>query len=111
MELSFERVENGRWYVVFPDYDGSFEDLEMMENADKMLDALTSDGMYVTLEATEEQPVHDQYFTLEIEAHDLDGAHYNVCNCDRFSGIIWLCNVTHEFFGEHPEKIYCTVIG
>lgn len=109
MELSFQRMENGRWYVIFPEYDGPSEDLEMVENADNMLEALTSDGLYVTLEVNDEEPPHNKYFTLEMEAHDPAGAHYNVCNCDRFSGIIWLCNVTHEFFGEHPEKIFISL--
>ena len=42
MELSFEKWENGKWYVVFPDYDGDQEDLEMIDGADKLLDVLTT---------------------------------------------------------------------
>ena len=110
MEFKFERMENGRWYVIFPEYEGPFEDLEMVENADNMLEALTSDGMYVTMEIREEEPETEDYFTLEMEAHDPDGAHYNVMDCDQFSGLIWLCNVVHEFFEDHPEKLYCKVI-
>lgn len=34
MELSFEKWENGKWYVVFPDYDGDQEDLEMIDGAE-----------------------------------------------------------------------------
>lgn len=111
MKLKFECLENGRWYVVFPEYEGPFEDLEMVENADKMLDALTTDGFFSTLEITEEEPKDsDGYFSLKMEAHDDWGAHYNVIDCDKFSGNIWLCNVVHEFFEDHPEKLYCKVI-
>ena len=105
MEISFERFEDGKWYVVFPEYEGPQEDLEMVEGADKMLDALTDDGMYVTLEVNLEEPSSDDFFMLEQEAHDEDGSFYNVKDCEKFSGTVWLCNVVHEFFGNHPERI------
>ena len=38
MELTFEKWEDGRWFVVLPDYDGPQEDLEMVDGADKFLD-------------------------------------------------------------------------
>ena len=31
MELTFEKWEDGRWFVVLPDYDGDQEDLEMVD--------------------------------------------------------------------------------
>jgi hypothetical protein len=46
MELTFEKWEDGRWFVVLPDYDGDQEDLEMFDGADKFLDYLTEDGLY-----------------------------------------------------------------
>lgn len=110
MEISFERFEDGKWYVVFPEYDGPQEDLEMVEGADKILDTLTEDGMYVTLEVHLKEPTSNDYFTLEQEAHDEDGTFYNVKECDRFNGMVWLCNVAHEFFGDHPERIFCKIL-
>ena len=110
MEISFERFESGRWYVVFPEYEGDQEDLEMGEGADKMLDALSSDGLYSTLNVGIEEPDSGEYFTMELEAHDEDGAFYNIKDCPQYEGTIWLCNVTHEFFGDHPDRIYCSVI-
>lgn len=110
MELTFECTENGRWYVVLPDYEGDQEDLEMVDGADKMLEALTDDGLYVTLTVDIEEPVDTEYFTLEMESHDDCGGFYNVRNCPRFSDMVWLCNVVHFVFGEHPETIYCSVV-
>lgn len=110
MRLTFEHLENGRWYVVLPEYPGDFDDLEMVENSDNMLDALTEDGLYVTLDVDLDKPDSPDCFRLDIEAHDEDGAFYDVKDCDRFSGIIWLCNVVHDVFGDHPETIYCTVV-
>ena len=37
MDLTFEKWEDGRWFVVLPDYDGDQEDLEMVDGADKKL--------------------------------------------------------------------------
>lgn len=108
MELSFERFADGRWYVVFPEYDGPQDDLEMVEGADKMLDALTTDNLYVTLNVSLDDPGLD--FTLELKSHDDFGAYYNVYNCPVFEGTVWLCNVAHEFFGEHPEEIHCSIV-
>lgn len=65
--MRFECLENGRWYVVFPEYDGPLKTLK--------------------------------WWKIQIN--------YNVIDCDKFSGTIWLCNVVHEFFKEHPERIYC----
>lgn len=110
MELQFERLNENRWYVVLPEYEGDHEDLEMVEGADRMCAALSDDNLYVTLDITTEEPSKGDYFSLEMEAHDDYGAYYNVLGCERFSGTIWLCNVTHFVFGEHPEQIYFTVI-
>lgn len=45
MELTFEKWEDGRWFVVMPEYDGDQEDLEMVDGADDLLDFLTTDGL------------------------------------------------------------------
>ena len=110
MIFNFECWEDGRWFVVLPEWDGDQEDLEMVENADNMLSALTTDGMYSSLDINLEEPEEGDYFTLEIEAHDEDGAFYNVIGCDKFEGTIWLCNVMHFVFGDHPDRLYCKVI-
>lgn len=110
MVFDFERWEDGRWFVILPEWDGDQEDLEMVEGADKMLDSLTTDGMYSSLDISMEDPEDEDYFTLDIEAHDEDGAFYNVIGCDKFEGTIWLCNVMHFVFGDHPDRLFCRVI-
>ena len=110
MVFDFERWEDGRWFVILPEWDGDQEDLEMVEGADKMLDSLTTDGMYSSLGISLEGPEDEDYFTLDIEAHDEDGAFYNVIGCDNFEGTIWLCNVMHFVFGEHLDRLFCRVI-
>lgn len=79
MELTFEKWEDGRWFVVLPEYDGDQEDLEMVDGADTFLEYLTEDGMYITvdvsLEKTEDNPIK-----LRLVAHDEIGGTYQVEN-------------------------------
>ena len=105
MELSFEKWEDGRWFVVLPDYDGDQEDLEMIDGADKLLDILTTDGLYVNLNVSLEEV--SGMFHLQLVKHDEIGATYEVTNHGYFlNKDIWLCNVVHYLFGEHPEEIW-----
>lgn len=52
MNLMFEKWENGKWYIVLPEYDSDQEDLEMIDGADKLLDYLTPDNLYVSIDYT-----------------------------------------------------------
>ena len=106
MELSFEKWEDGRWFVVLPDYDGDQEDLEMVDGADKFLDYLTEDGLYVTVDISLED---DYPVRLKLVAHDEIGGTYKVENLDGFKEDVWLCNVVHFLFGEHPEYIFIDI--
>ena len=82
MELTFEKWEDGRWFVILPEWDGLQEDLEMVDGADTFLDF------------------------LEMVGHDQLGGTYRVNGVDGFDQEVWLCNVVHFIFGEHPETIY-----
>ena len=108
MELSFEKWDDGKWYVVLPEWDGLQEDLEMVDGADTLLDFLSTDGMYVTLEVSlDEQP---GWPLLELVDHNALGGTYRVHNVDGFYQEAWLCNVVHFIFDEHPEYIYFKVV-
>lgn len=109
MELTFEKWENGRWFVVLPDYDGDQEDLEMVDGADTFLDYLTEDGLYVTVDVSLED-TGDDAIILKLAAHDAIGGTYEVENLPEFKYDVWLCNVVHFLFGEHPDMIYFKVV-
>lgn len=108
MELTFEKWEDGRWFVVLPDYDGPQEDLEMIGNAAKLLDEMTTDGLYVTLDVNLEEVQY--YCKLKLISHDEIGGTYEVLNFRNFTEDVWLCNVVHNLYGEHPNEIYFKVI-
>lgn len=102
--LTFERWEDGRWFVVFPEYDGDQEDQEMVEGADTFLDFITTDGMYVNMTIDTED--HSGWNCLSLVDHDDLGGTYEVQGVEGFNQDVWLCNVVHEMLGEHPETIY-----
>ncbi|MBP5513392.1 MAG: hypothetical protein J6Y04_01235 [Bacteroidaceae bacterium] len=104
MELTFEKWENGQWFVVLPEYDGDQEDLEMVDGADNLLDFLTTDGLYVTADVSMEEVTNS--FVLNLVAHDEMGGTYQIKELEGFNQDVWLCNVIHFLFGKHPEVIY-----
>ena len=107
MELTFEKWENGKWYIQYPEYDGDQEDLEMIGNAAELLDEMTTDGLYVTLDVRLEG---NQYMhCLKLVKHDEIGGTYEVTDHGCFDKDVWLCNVVHYLFGEHPEEIYFNI--
>ena len=110
MELTFERWKDGRWYVILPEYDGDQEDLEMVGGADTFLEYLTENGLYVTVDVSQEDTTKHP-IKLKLVAHDVIGGTYQVENFDGFHQEVWLCNVVHFIFGEHPENIYIMVLG
>ena len=110
MELTFEKWEDGRWFVILPEYDGDQENLEMVDGADTFLDFLTEDGLYVNVDISLDNAM-DNSMTLRLVAHDEIGGTYQVENLDGFSQDVWLCNVVHFLFGEHPEIIYFKLLN
>lgn len=106
--LTFEKWENGKWFVVLPEYEGAQEDLEMVDGADKLLDFLTIDGLYVRLKTDLEEQAGWNY--LQLVAHDELGGTYQVNTVGDFDDDVWLCNVVHEIFGEHPDTIWFNCI-
>ena len=108
MEITFEKWEDGKWYIQYPEYDGDQEDLEMIGNSAELLDEMTTDGLYVTLDVNLEE-VKD-YCRLKLISHDEIGATYEVLNFRHFTKDVWLCNVVHNLYEEHPDVIYFRVI-
>lgn len=107
MIFDFEKVD-GKWYAVLPDYPGDYEDLEMVDGADTMLDTITTDDMMATLDVSDEEPTEGDYGVANLIYHDDMGGTYKI-DCSFYTGEFWLCNVTHYVFGEHPETLYLSL--
>ena len=49
MELAFEKWDDGRWFVVLPDYDGDQENLEIIDGADTYVDRVKDPELIIIL--------------------------------------------------------------
>lgn len=111
MRLDFEKEENGKWYVILPEWPYDHEELEMVEGADTLLDLLTEDDHLVSIEVETEEPAIGGYDTYVLIDHDDYGATYRNQNPEAQVPQIWLCNVMHFVFdGEHPETLYVKLL-
>ncbi len=108
MRMTFEKWDDGRWFVVLPEYEGDHDDLEMVGGANTLLDFLTTDNHLVTIDVADEK--FPDANTLRIVEHDDFGGTYEVSGIKGFNQTVWLCNVMHYVFKEHPETIYFKVI-
>lgn len=112
------KEENNKWYVDLPTYDGDHEDLEMVFGADILLDMLSEGSDSVAIDVSTEQTHIENYVYSTLIEHDDDGGTYLIdyySDNDKennmiFGNTIWLCNVTHFVFGEHPKQIYFQLI-
>lgn len=73
--------------------------------SDTALDFL-SDGIDQVILTVTDQYVPDYLLHFQRKEHDWDGAYYVVHGRTEILNEIWICNVTHDVFGEHPEDIY-----
>ena len=101
MKILFYKEAN-RWYADIPNI--SKEDCEMVLGADSLLDRLSLG-----------------YDKVEVEFADIDSDssiyRYHLTEHDEYGGVytdgnetFWLCNVTHDVFGEHPNMLYINKI-
>lgn len=112
MELKFEKENDGKWYVVLPDWEGAHEDLEMVYGADDLLEVLSYQlhTKNITFEIWTSKPDVPSGLMTKID-QTLEGATYQVSNCMYYDGTAWLCNVTKFVFGGiHPNRIYFRVV-
>ena len=59
----------------------------------------------ITLTLSDED-TNEYVFHFNRTEHDDDGAYYQACGDYDLLYPIWICNVTHDVFGEHPEDLY-----
>jgi hypothetical protein len=133
-KLSFDREEEDRWYVDFPNWPWKKANLEMVAGADKLLDILSKGKDRVTLlvkpsskpmDETEFQELkQDGWLELtQIQSSLTGGATYTARgnNLERFvrthpltgevsERTLWLCPVTLFVVGRYPKYFYVKAI-
>ena len=97
----------------------------MVMGVDVALEYLAEERTELFITLTDEYPGWSVPLELKRKDHDDEGAYYTVSgllfmdfieklqNMSLWGGSepeVWICNVTHDVFGEHPEHIYITKI-
>lgn len=100
----FIKEAGDRWYIDLPNWEGSKDELEMVEGADILLDIIAQDESIVDVTiSTSYFP--EAEFTLDFRRIDSAGAWYQVKG--QFHTFeAWLCEVTKFIFGNFPNKLY-----
>ena len=97
--------ENEKWYA---DIQGvSKEDNEMVFGSDIFLEKISNGKPQVIIEFSDSDE-NNAIYAFKMTDHDEYGASY--CDVHNEEGTIWLCNVAHEIFVEHPAEIFITDI-
>jgi hypothetical protein len=96
--------EAERWYADIPNV--SKEDCEMVLGADDLLERLSMGFNNVIVQFSTCENENNVYSYNLIEHDDYGGTYQNIKNGEQF----WLCNVTHDVCGEHPEKLFINKI-
>ena len=115
--------QDDKWYADIPNH--TLEENEMVMGADIALEYLAEGRVELFITLTDEYPRWNVPLELKRKDHDNEGAYYTVSGLlfmdfieklqnmplyGRFEPEVWICNVTHDVFGEHPEHIYITKI-
>ena len=97
--------ENERWYADVPGV--SKEDNEMVFGSDVFLEKISNRKPQVIVEFSNSDE-DNAIYAFKMTDHDEYGASY--CDVHNEEEPIWLCNVAHEIFIEHPAEIFITDI-
>ena len=116
-KLRFFKQDN-KWYADIPNH--TLDENEMV--ADAALDLIADSKDEVILTLSDEDDKHS-ILTMTIKEHDSEGTYYTLSGflynkfLDLFdlesssvsfdiTNEVWVCNVTHDVFGTHPNNIY-----
>lgn len=97
--------ENEKWYADVPGV--SKEDNEMVFGSDIFLEKISNGKPQVIVEFSNSDE-DNAIYAFRMTDHDEYGASYSEVHNEVEP--IWLCNVAHEVFIEHPAEIFITDI-
>lgn len=111
--LRFNKEKDDCWYVDFPHWPFSHDNLAMVSGADKMLELLSNGDLSVEVRVipAKKKGQHDGFIELEQTEHSLfGGSTYQVKNdafVERYKrDSLWICPVTLFVLGHYPKFIY-----
>ena len=114
IKVSFTKESNGRWYVDFPNWPLSHDNLEMVAGADDLLDILNNGTNHVSLQVYTKRPKEYDIELKKIHSALTKGAFYTVetplNGWEKSNSVrrkqLWLCPVTLTVLGQYPQQIF-----
>ena len=111
--IQFNKEKNGCWYVDFPHWPFSHDNLAMVSGADKMLELLSDGDLYVKVSVipANKREQHEGYIELIQTEHSLLGGSTYQTDWKPFMtrfkrNTMWICPVTLFVLGRYPKFIY-----
>ena len=111
--IQFNKEKGCCWYVDFPHWPFSHDNLAMVSGADKMLELLSDGELFVMMSVipSKKKEQREGYIELEQTEYSLfGGSTYQVKFepfIERFkSDTLWICPVTLFVLGRYPKFIY-----
>lgn len=99
------------WFAEIPQYPGSHDDLEMVDDAGVFLSQLDNGLGIVQVKISEEPDgIVDVILEKTTETQDEKGANYNIASCYNYVDSIWLCGVLEFVFGSFPDHLYLEIL-
>ena len=111
--IQFNKDNYGFWFVDFPNWPISHDNLAMVSGADKMLELLSDGNLFVKVSVipAKKKGQHDGYIELEQTEHSLFGGSTYQVKYEPFKerfkrDTLWICPVTLFVLGRYPKFIY-----
>ena len=113
--VRFFKLEN-QWYADVPGH--TLEENEMVSGADTVLEEIDriksgTGEVFLTLADSVNADIGELPFLVKFvrKSHDKNGAEYILTGplAELYGAtgyVVWICNVTHDVLGKHPELIY-----
>jgi len=108
-KFRFYKADSGRWYIDLPGWNGSIDELEMVQGADTMLDRVSGYTNECILEMSDEAFEGADTIQLVSDLSDSVGGGDYIMKSYKGEDIehhMWLCAVTVQVFGILPAVIY-----
>lgn len=112
-KFKFYKEWDHRWYIDLPSWTGSKADLEMVANADSMLEFMAQGQNEIWVNISDTEFVNANKLIFVRNADEIGNGAFYILN--QYQGIdlnleMWLCDVTKFVFGDFPNVIYISVI-
>lgn len=108
--LSFNREDDGHWYLNYPFLPFNLHHQMMVACADNLCAFLSDDNRTVCLEVYPGyEPLYDKSkYACLVRGHNsvVSGSHYQAKGLPGFEGGIWLSPATLLVLGHYPKRIY-----